>query len=209
MRDYARQRFDNNLGENIFPSEGKYQIPIIWPETYEPTEWIPMSSASTAKSFDCGLHFFIDDYRFERVWHYWQKYAEIFGRFNAILTPDFSMFTDWPVAAQIWNHFRKHFVGAYMQNQGLKVYPTISWSDRASYEWCFDGEPEHSTVAVSSVGTQKHTESKRLFQMGYDAMLERLHPETILFYGDIPKGCKGNIMPIKPFQKRFEKGGND
>lgn len=54
-----------------------------------------------------------------------------------------------------------------------------------------------------SGGTQRIAESKKLFKYGFDAMLERLHPETIIFYGDVPDDCKGNIVQIKPFHERF------
>lgn len=91
-----------------------------------------------------------------------------------------------------------------MQEIGCRVYPTILWSDKSSYDFCFDGEPRHATVCVSSVGTQKYSETKRLFLSGYEKMMEVLEPETILFYGIIPKECKGNIIPIKPFQDRFK-----
>lgn len=124
--------------------------------------------------------------------------------FEAVMTPDFSMYTDWPVAVQIWNHYRKHFFGAYLQQLGVKVYPTICWSDRSSYDWCFDGEPRESCVAVSSMGTQVNKKAKKLFISGYEAMLDRLHPETIIFYGRVPDECKGNIVSIKPFYDKFE-----
>ena len=28
------------------------------------------------------------------------------------MTPDFSLFTDYPVAVQLYNHWRKHLLGA-------------------------------------------------------------------------------------------------
>ena len=46
-----------------------------------------------------------------------------------------------PFAMQIYNQYRKHWLAAYWQLNGITVYPTISWSDENSYEWCFDGEP--------------------------------------------------------------------
>lgn len=74
-----------------------------------------------------------------------------------------------------------------------------------SYAWCFDGDPVGGMVAVSSVGTQMDKESKRLFRAGYDRMLERLAPSAILFHGDIPDGCRGNVIPIAAFQRRLRK----
>lgn len=44
---------------------------------------------------------------------------------------------------------------------------------------------------------------KRLFLSGYNAMVERLHPESIIFYGKVPEECKGNIVRIKQFADKF------
>lgn len=198
MKEFKHNRFMENLDKAIFPGVGAYQIPQIAPAPWIPCEFIGFNYATNCKNPQGkGVHFFLDDYQFERVWRYLPKYAEILSRFDAVMAPDFSTFRDWPVAMQIYNHYRKHYCAAYLQAIGVRVYPTISWSDAASYAWCFDGEPEVATVCVSSVGTQRDAESKRLFANGYDAMCERLRPETIIFYGDVPAECRGNIIRIK------------
>lgn len=92
---------------------------------------------------------------------------------------------------------------------GIKVIPTISWSDESSFEWCFDGEPIGGTVAVSSVGTQKNKTAKELFLNGYNEMMKRLEPETVIFYGTIPKECYGNIVRVKAFQEKFKEAKID
>lgn len=86
---------------------------------------------------------------------------------------------------------------------GIKVIPTISWSDESSFEWCFDGEPVGGTVAISSVGTQNNKTAKELFLNGYNEMMKRLEPETVIFYGTIPQECYGNIVRVKAFQEKF------
>ena len=122
------------------------------------------------------------------------------------MTPDFSTYTDFPKAIQIYNHYRKHWLGAYWQWHGLLVVPTISWSDEESLNWCFDGEPVGGTVAVSAVGTQMDNVARRLFRMGYSAMLDALQPETVIFYGTVPEGCDtGNIIRIAAFQDRLKR----
>ena len=40
--------------------------------------------------------------------------------------------------------------------------------------------PKHSLIAVSSVGCQRFSKE---FQFGYEAMLEKLEPSSILWYG--------------------------
>jgi len=207
---YREKRFCDNVDGVNFRVEGKYDIPMIYPEKWVPCEWISFNFCKTKDNRErYGVHFFIDDYQFERLWRKWKTYEELLKQFSAVMTPDFSIYTNYPVAVQIMNHYKKHFVGACLQNAGLRVYPTISWSDENSYEWCFDGEPVGGTVCVSSVGTQKNPVARKLFKRGYDAMCERLQPETIIFYGDVPKDCKGNIVRIVAFQEKFREVKTD
>lgn len=83
--------------------------------------------------------------------------------------------------------------------------PTISWSDHRSYDWCFDGEPVGGCVAVSAVGTQMAAAQKQLFIDGYREMMDRLKPSKIIFYGDVPDECYGNIVQIQAFQDAIKK----
>ena len=184
---------------------GEFDIPTIEPESCHCEEFVGFNYAkSTQDKANKGIHFFIDDYQFIRLWGNPKVYVDLFKKFKCIFSPDFSMYTDFPVAMQIYNHYRKHWLGAYYQQQGIKVIPTICWSDIKSFEWCFDGEPTHSTIAVSSVGTQKNKQSKLAFIEGYEKMLEKLEPEKIIFYGSIPDECKGDIIHIKAFQDKFK-----
>ena len=116
------------------------------------------------------------------------------------------MFADYPKAVQVYNHWRKHQLGAYWQRVGMTVVPTIGWIDRNSYAWCFDGEPEGSTVAVSSVGTQKNPGIRRMFLAGYKEMLTRLQPSKIILFGDVPDACQGNVEHHDPYSHTFTKG---
>ena len=137
-------------------------------------------------------------------------------KFRFVCTPDFSMFTDFPLALQINSHYRKHWLGAYWQSKGITVIPTICWSDERSFDWCFDGEPEKSAVAVSSVGTQMERRAKSLFLLGYEQMISRLQPKMVLFHGRIPGeittkmaamyGENGpKLVPVAAYQERLRK----
>lgn len=210
-RPYAISRYINNV--DFIPEyvEGAFEIPFIQPMPYKPVkEYIPFNLANTTRTGreNKGVHFFIHDYQFEGLWANRNKYSNLLRQFKVILSPDFSPYMDWPIMVQRWNHYRKHLLGAWMQEIGCLVYPTITWSDKRSLEWCFEGEPVHSTVCVSSVGMMRYKESVKLFMDGYNRMLEILEPETILFYGSIPKECVGNIVEIDTYQKRvYRKGG--
>lgn len=189
-----------NLDKFIFPGVGRYGIPQIEPvKTYPQGEFIPMNYARTAKNPERKIvHCFVDDYQFTRYWNRPDDYIKKISQFSAVCSPDFSTYTDMPLAMQIYNHYRKHWLAAYWQLHGITVYPTISWSDEESYEWCFDGEPTGGVVAVSSVGTQKNEESKRLFLRGYEEMVKRLNPLWVIFYGYVPAECDWNVIRISP-----------
>ncbi len=203
--NYRQTRNYENLQLHMFPGAGQYDIPQLEPVQCDDVDnWISFNFARTCEEPEIhGLHFFVDDYQFMRLWTHPAQYLEQLKRFQAVCTPDFSTYTDFPMAVQIYNHYRKHWLGAYWQMHGIRVIPTISWSDERSYDWCFDGEPVGGCVAVSSVGTQASPETRELFMRGYTEMMERLQPSHVIMYGTMPKGCSGNITSIPAFTSKW------
>lgn len=199
------ERLDN-FEKAIFPGDGRYDIPLLNPEAADslPAEWIPFNyAASAGRRGDKGVHFFLDDYQFLRCWNDPDRYTKLLSEFSCVLTPDFSTYRDMPMAQQLYNHYRKHWLGTYWQLHGLKVIPTISWSDERSYDWCFDGEPVGGVVAVSSVGCLKNKDATRLFLQGYGEMMRRLEPSWVIFYGKVPLELDWNIIRIPPHQDQM------
>lgn len=133
---YRSKRNYENLQRRIFSGAGKYEIPYIFPEDYSGAEeFIGFNFVKSCKDpWSKGVHFFLDDYQFSRLWTNVDAYIPILRRFSWVMTPDFSTYTDFPKAIQIYNHYRKHWVGAYMQEAGIRVIPTISWSTPDSYD---------------------------------------------------------------------------
>lgn len=197
----ALQRNGHNLGLVECNTVGAFDTPVLHPVQIEKRIlWTSFNCAKTTRNRAMfGVHFFIDDYLFERAWNDPARYAVLLKDFKAVMTPDFSLFTDYPKSVQIYNHYRKHLLGAYWQRMGMTVVPSICWSDHSSYDWCFDGEPQGGTVAVSSVGTQKNTQARAFFLDGYNEMLSRLQPSKVIFFGDIPSGCNGNVERHEAF----------
>lgn len=155
-------------------------------------------------------HFYYDDYKFIAAWREPDKYIERLRQFKAVVSPDFSLYTDFPRALQILSCYRRQWCGAFWQYHGIDVIPDVVWGDKDSYSYCFDGIPKGGTVAVSSVGVKNDAEwnnkDGELFVSGYNEMLKRLEPETILYYGDMIEGVTGNIIRIPSYyaQKREE-----
>lgn len=175
-----------NLASGMFEGIGKYGIPEIAPVyDCDVNKWLGFNyvkTYATKKDKNFGVHFFLHDYQFERVWNTPDKYITYLSRYSYVLSPDFSLYTDFPLAIQIYNHYRKHWLAVYWSMKGIKVIPTISWSDESSYEWCFDGEPKNSIVAVSDLGCKRNREVNLAFRRGYHEMLNRLTPTKVLFY---------------------------
>ncbi len=185
---------------------GSCDIPIILPVDMVPDTWIPFNYARTkGGDSSIGVHMFLDDYQIERLWRDPARYAGMLSRFACVCAPDFSLYRDTSTAINLYNHYRKHWLAAWWQRQGISVLPTICWGDADSFAWCFDGEPAGAAVAVSSVGTQRNADDKAAFMYGYDAMLERLSPSKVYFWGNIPKEARGNIQPVECFHEQVKR----
>ena len=98
---------------------------------------------------------------------------------------------DMPILLQMYSTFKNRYCGAYFQSLGIKVIPTISWSDERSFEFCFDGIEKGCIVAVSTHGNHK---CKSEFLLGYQKMLEKIEPSAIICYGKPFKEMTGNIV---------------
>lgn len=182
-----------------FRCSGFYQIPALEPETFVPERLIDFNAAKSSKEFDYGVHFFIDDYRFECFWNSPSQYVDKIRLYECAFTPDFSLYMDMPMAMKIWNIYRSRLIGQIMQNAGIRVIPTVSWAEPETYAFCFDGIPEGGNVAVSTVGVMRDKEAQRVFRDGMAAMIEKVKPRMILMYGKpIPEAC--DDVPFKSYE---------
>lgn len=175
-----------NLGKGQFQSVGFYDIPVLQPVFDLPPikEWIGFNYVLSDKNPDGkAVHFFIDDYQFERIWSNPEKYVEKLKQYVCVATPDFSPYGDMPHILQIYNHYRKHWVGAFLQNHGVTIIPTIRCStDERSLDWYLEGTPKNGIVIMSSMWTgdnRLNTISKK----EYATMLDKLKPTKIFVYG--------------------------
>ena len=196
-----------NLLTMAFDGVGEYHIPQIKPVTeLYVKDWIGFNFVSTTKKQreTTGVHFYIEDYQFERVWNAPWRFSKIFNEFGAVMSPDFSTYLDFPKAVRVFNHYRKHWCGAYWQEMGATVIPTIEWGLPEDYSWCFDGEPEGGIVAVSNVGIMRDKELRTNYMRGYKEMLTRLQPKEVLMFGHIFDDYPGPIHYIHYQQAKGE-----
>lgn len=160
-----------------------WQMPIINNDGFIPKDLIGFNYAKTSKNKNVGVHFYLDDYQFERLWNYPEKYIDILKQYDCILSPDFSLYLDMPMPLKIWNTYRSRQIGAYYQSKGIKVIPTISWAEKSTFDFCFQGIPQKSIVSISTIGVKEDANALRIWRAGTTQMLRILNPATVLVYG--------------------------
>ena len=209
----VRSAFEGNVFENQekmqFESDNYYGIPSMNPTQTTGTQFVRFCDWNEIENpEDYIAHFYYDDVKFMQAWRNPDKYLEKLRKFKAVVAPDFSSYTDFPIVLQILGAYRRQWVGAYWQMMGIDVIPDCQWGNEETYKWCFEGIPKNATVAISSLGVKRNREfngeDDELFRKGFDEMMNRLNPTTILWYGDVIEGCSGNIIHIPSFyeQKR-------
>lgn len=189
---------------NEFKGDGKWQIPIISKpdidlSVNEDLRLIGFDKVKTDKDehYDRIVHFFLYDYKFEDIWTNPDKYVNLLKRYKAVLTPDYSIYTDMNPTIQLYNTFRNRWVGAYLKEKGIKVIPTVSWGLENTFDFCFNGIEKGSVVAISTYMVSEHgnrQDQKEFFMKGYNEMLRRIEPELIICYNTPFPEMMGNIL---------------
>ncbi len=181
-----RERTVNNYNLREFDSIesiGYYQMPTLDPCNYIPDDIIGFNQMLSTKNTNVGIHFYIDDYQFERVWQSPDIYIDKMKKYQCVFTPDFSLYQEMPMAMKIWNIYRSRLIGQMCQRKGIKVIPTVSWCEKETFDFCFDGLPEKSTLSISTIGVKQDTKAFDIWKEGMDEMIRRLSPNRLLVYG--------------------------
>lgn len=183
----------------LYPSDNPFGIPNLrhTPLSAIPERLVPYRTRTSAEGG--AVHFFLFDAIFESVWTCPNKARRYLQKFRTLLTPDFSLNAEMPLAVQVFNVYRNRWIGADWQAQGYAVIPSVGWSSPPSYDFCFLGIPQHSVVALTTLGTRRQ---KHAFLHGFDAMLERLQPSVVLCYGK--PFAEMERVPLQVYPSRYD-----
>lgn len=199
FKENERHRTNDAYNLGIIDNENAseiWQMPIIKNDNFIPSKLIGFNYAKTSKEKNVGIHFYLDDYQFERLWNNPEEYVDILKQYECILSPDFSLYMDMPMPMKIWNIYRSRLIGQFYQSQGIKVIPTLSWAEKETFEFCFEGIPKDSIVSISTIGVKKNKEALKIWKAGVDELIRRIEPSTILIYGGKLDYDYGNIEVI-------------
>jgi hypothetical protein len=188
--------------------DGKWDIPTIPSADSLPLKVLSFDEMVSGKGcYESWVHFYQDDHKFERLWNQPDAYLERLRKYKGVISPDFSLYLDMPLAMQVWNTYRNRSIGYWLAKTGLKVIPNVRWGDERTYEFCFAGIIPGSVVAVGTHGCIKRTVGRKYFLQGFRELTSRLSPKAIVVYGRAPDElfalCKEAGIMIKRFDSSF------
>lgn len=192
---------------NQFPGSGKWGIPLVRKQDI-PLDGIDVLPCTNMifpdrENFDLAVHHFVDDFRFETVYAHPEKSLRLYRQYRFCCTPDCSVYAEMPPWRQFESVAHSRWIGAYWQEHGLLVVPTISWDAYPSYEFCFEGVEEGCVVAVATYACRQNRSG---FLRGYAAMMERIHPGAVICYGEPFPGMNGPVIAVDPkFPRQFHR----
>ena len=152
------------------------------------------SPNSMQEKSDHFVHFYLPDHYIERVWDNLDHYEAVFGAYRGIVQPDFSLYTNMPIAMQLWQHYRRNWVAQWYQNKGITVIPAPTWGDDESFDFCFEGMPKKSCLAVSTVGCMQNVQNRYILHHGIPEMIKQLEPVQLIIYGAIDDPIRSMIV---------------
>ena len=189
------------LVRNEFRGAGKFDMPLVRQQQIDVNKIKFLDYTKTKindnENAHKTVHFFMHDWKFDKVYDKPDDEIDKLKQYYALLTPDFSLFTDMPLALQIESVFKNRWCGAYWQSMGLKVIPTVAWGDERTFEFCFDGIEQGSVVAVCTYYRENCEDD---FMPGYNEMLKRIKPSAIICYDEPFAEMKGNVISFVPTQ---------
>lgn len=197
------RRNDPMFLRDQFVGAGKYGFPIIRKQRINLDNINLIACTNTIEDdeeyFDFGVHFFVDDYRFEDIYDKPEVTFSLYSQYNFCCTPDFSVYGEMQPWRQLESVAHSRWVGAWWQSRGMMVVPTMSWDRFPSFEFCFDGVEEGAVIAVATYACRQ---GQAGFMRGYDAMLERVQPEAVICYGEPFSRMRGEILRVTPQNPR-------
>lgn len=160
-----------------------WDMPALDAVDVRPTALVPFSVAMHERwsDYGCFVHFFEDDFRFERVWNDPRKYLPKLARFEGVVMPDFSTCIDFPRPLKMWNAYRNQLLGAWFQRQGIATLPNAR--HQPGCDWLIEGLPRRSVIAICGRALTKDVDERRRFVRDVRTTVDVLEPTAIVYYG--------------------------
>lgn len=143
--------------------------------------------------YNAFVCFYIDDCKFDGpkgIWHDAEHALKILRHFAGVITPDFSTYQDFPEPIKLFATYKMRLFGFWLGQNGLAVINNVRWGTPETYRYSFSGIPEHSIVAIGTVGgSPRKIINRERFEEGLEHLIQTLHPHTIIIYGSANYEC--------------------
>lgn len=204
--DWLNRVWGNYPGINSFAlasieTTGDYGMPKLNHCNIVPEKLFPWEEKSKWRGG--AFHFYCEDAYLSSIWNSAAKYPvpAAIKQAGCCLTPDYSVFTDWPKALCIWNSYRAKLLGALWQFHGIDVIPSLMWGDPSQFDYLFEGLPVGGTFAIS---TGHSRGDEYVFKKFYLEALSRCSPDIVLIYGQgLKPWCEDQGVSVKRYDSRL------
>ncbi len=186
---------------------GKYRLPQLNPTQSIPSNVIGYNERKGVRDPENHwVDFFIDDALFEGFWNHPEMSFDNLKKFAGIITTDYSMHPELLPGQNIWNCTRNRVMAFYLQMNGFDIISVATWCEEADFEWCFDGLPENSSIAISSNGCMSSPYSKRIFLTGVNKLQAAKTPTHLIVCGrNVPELDEyDNVQYYPCFSQRWK-----
>jgi hypothetical protein len=186
---------------------GKYRLPQLKSTQAIPAQVISFNERKGIKRpEDYWVDFFIDDALFEGFWNHPEMSFSSLKRFAGVITTDYSMLPEMLPGQIIWNCTRNRVMAYYLQKNGLNIIPVASWCEENDFEWCFDGLPERSSIAISTNGCLSSPYSQKILLRGVEELYRQKSPTHLIVCGRHMQelDCYSNVVYYPSFSQRWK-----
>ena len=106
----------------------------------------------------------------------------------------------------IWNCTRNRIMAYYLQCQGFNIIPVASWCNENDFDWCFDGLPQKSSIAISTNGCMSSPYGYKMFLRGVEELQRQKSPTNLIICGRPVEGISkySNVIYYPSYSQRWK-----
>lgn len=183
--------YERMVKDVLFSSNNAFEIPTLQIEEMAGRVELPITPWGADSRMKAGIntyHFYVDDYRFERLWK--DPLPLINSGCKAIVEPNCSLHDQTPIAYGLHLIYKKRWLARYMQDLGVKVYADLNVAPKFT-EYNKLGIPD-GWDAFFTRGTVEWADRLDIQYKAAQEISGKEHPNFIVYAGgvDVRKYCE-------------------
>lgn len=173
--------FENEKSDFLYPDLPKQNFDI--PSNSDEINFIGFDQKPKKGMFNIA-HFYRADRLFWPIWNSPQKYLKKLGLFQAVCSPDFSLYLDDSVAVQLYSIYQSRWLANYFIINELNVIHTAIWGLDLNSEFLGFPTGQFFTVDTPNRKQQLAKESEDQYCEGLKILLNTTEPKKLFVYGE-------------------------